>query len=597
MLLILSPPHLNSLLLNVRLDDGYIRDTPTIELLAEYDFIVIGAGPGGATVTSRLTEVSEWTVLLLEAGGEESVLTDVPSFASIFQATDYNWGYRAQPQENACLALKNRRSVWPRGKGMGGCSIINFMIYTRGHARDYDEWEKLGNPGWGWTQALHYFKKSERAHGDFVDMRFHSQNGELDVQRVPHQTPMVKAFVKGGVELGYRMVDYNSGNTIGFSTLQATLRNGTRCSANKAFIRPIRYRHNLHVAKHAQVTKVLINPETKRAYGVEFDRNGKRWTVMARREVIISAGAVNTPQLLLLSGVGPREHLESLGIHVIEDLPGVGRNLQDHITMPALTFFVKTNVSILSRRLVMNPRPILEYLRGTGQLTVPGGAEGVAYIRSAVADTPDDYPDLELLFGASHLGGDDGVVGTRVLGIEPETYREVVASSFGQDGYTIWPLVMRPRSTGWVRLKSKNPLQWPLMYGNYLADERDIDTIVEGIKFIIKLSQTSALRSIGSTIHTAKIPGCKHLEFGSDHYWRCSVRHLTMTLYHLCGTAKMGPANDTMAVVDPQLKVYRIQGLRVVDASIMPQIPAAHTYAPTIMIAEKAADMIKRDHR
>jgi choline dehydrogenase len=575
--------------------EGMIRDMPTRELRAEYDFIVVGAGPGGATVTNRLSEVSDWNVLLLEAGGEENVLTDIPLACAYFQQTSYNWGYRTQPQDNACLGLNQRRCVWPRGKGMGGSSILNYMIYMRGHPRDYNSWVDLGNNGWGWDDVIKYFKKSENARGYFDQSPHHAKGGYLNVEEPAYQSSIAKAFLQSGVESGLPIIDYNSGTMIGFSPVQATIRNGSRCSSSKAFIRPIRYRRNLHVAKNAQVTRILIDEKTKLATGVEFHRGGRRWSVRAKREVVLSAGAINSPQLLMLSGLGPKEHLQSVGIKTLVDLPGVGSNLQDHIAVNGLSFLINDTVSLVEERLVSKIQNFVDYIRyGRGPFTIAGGVEGIGFIRTPIATTPADYPDIEFMFISGSLASDDGRIIRRDMGVSDELYNSVFSPINSRDAYSIWPMILQPESRGWIRLKSKNPLAKPLMYANYLSDERDLHTIVEGIKFAVTLSKTRAFRRFNSTIHDIPLPACRHLKFASDEYWGCLVRQLTTTIYHQCCTAKMGPMSDPLAVVDSELRVYGIPNLRIVDVSIMPKIPAAHTNAPAFMIGEKAGDMIKK---
>lgn len=573
------------------------RDVPTDHMLSEYDFIVVGAGSAGAPVTNRLTEVKDWKVLLLEAGGEELFIYGFPPLHNHMQLTGFTWGYRAQPQDNACLGLYDRRCRYPQGKGMGGTSLINAMIYTRGHRRDYDAWESLGNPGWGWDDVLPYFKKSERARGDFADPRFHGKDGYLGVENPKHRYKILNAFLDSADELGYPRVDYNSGDEIGFAIIQATTSNGTRSSSNRAFLRPIRHRKNLHVAKFAQVTKVLIDPETKRAYGVEFYRNGRFHRVKARKEVILSAGAFNSPQLLMLSGIGPREHLESLHIPVVHDSPGVGANLQDHVTMGGLAFLVNDTVSMVADRVMTNVTHYLNYiLYESGPFTFLGGPEALAYVRTPVARTPPDYPDIELLFIAGSFAADNGVVVRTGVGVRDDIYDSVFKPIENKDAWNIYPMITRQESRGLVRLKSKNPFAWPIIYANYFDDPHDLVTLVEGIKFAVKLSKTKAFQRYNSTLNDRPIPACKRHQFASDEYWACTARQLTTSLHHFCGTAKMGPVTDPMAVVDPELRVYGVQGLRVVDASIIPLIPAAHTNAAATMIGEKAADLIKQSY-
>jgi len=399
--------------------------------------------------------------------------------------------------------------------------------------------------------------------------------------------------MEAGRETGLKPIDYNTGELLGISRLQVTQRNGARCSASKAFLRPIRNRPNLHVAKEAQATKILIDPDTKRAWGVEFQRHDRRYFVKAKKEVILSAGAIDSPKLLMLSGIGPRDHLESFNITVLKDAPGVGNNLQEHVSMSGLTFLVNDTVSLTEERLA-RLEPFLRYVNdGKGPLTLAGGVEGLGYIRTKAAQTPYDYPDMELIFASGSLNSDNGRVVRKGIGVTDEVYDTVFKPINSRDAWTIWPMILKPNSRGWVRLKSKNPLAWPVMYGNYFDDPNDLESVVEGIKFSIELSKTAAFRKFNSTLHDIPIPGCTHLEFSSDDYWRCAVRHLTTTLHHQCGTAKMGPVADPEAVVDPELRVHGIEGLRVVDASIIPRIPAAHTNAVCFMIGEKASDMIK----
>lgn len=406
---------------------------------------------------------------------------------------------------------------------------------------------------------------------------------------------MGDSFIEAGRETGLKSIDYNTGELLGISRLQVTQRNGARCSASKAFLRPIRNRANLHVAKEAQATKILIDPNTKTVWGVEFQRNNRRYYVKVRKEVILSAGAIDTPKLLMLSGVGPRAHLESLNITVVEDAPGVGRNLQEHVSMSGLTFLVNDTVGLIEDRMA-RLEPLLDYVNnGKGILTLAGGVEGLGYIRTDAATTHFDYPDIELIFASGSLNSDDGRVVRKGIGITDEVYDAVFKPINSKDVWTVWPMVLKPNSRGWVRLRSKNPFAWPVMYGNYFDDPNDLESIVEGIKFSIEMSKTAAFRKYNSTLHSIPLPGCARLglEFGSDDYWRCAVRQMTTTLHHQCGTAKMGPKSDPEAVVDHALRVHGVKGLRVVDASIIPRIPAAHTNAVCYMIGEKAADMIK----
>lgn len=284
------------------------------QLYPEYDFVVVGGGSAGAVVANRLTEIPQWQVLLLEAGPDENEISDVPSLSAYLQLSKLDWQYKTEPTGRACLGMKHGRCNWPRGKVLGGSSVLNYMIYVRGNRHDYDHWESLGNTGWGYDDVLRYFIKSEDNRNPYLSRtKYHGRGGYLTVQESPWRTPLVVAFVQAGTEIGYQNRDINGAEQTGFMIAQGTIRRGSRCSTAKAFIRPVRLRKNLHVALNSHVIKLLVNPFTMRAYGVEFVRNGKRQIVMARKEVILSAGALNTPQILMLSGIGPKEHLQKLG--------------------------------------------------------------------------------------------------------------------------------------------------------------------------------------------------------------------------------------------------------------------------------------------
>jgi choline dehydrogenase len=571
-------------------------DLPVSEIRSQYDFIIVGAGPGGSTLANRLTEVPTWRVLLLEAGGEESRFGQLPIAASLLQHTHQNWGYLTEPDRRSCLGLEEGRCPWHRGKGMGGTSMLNTMLYMRGHPRDYDAWEVDGNPGWGWDEVFKYFLKSENAKGTLARSKMHSRHGYLDVER-PYVSPLARAFLASAVEIGYPVIDYNSGEQMGFSLVQVTQRNGSRLSANKAFLQPIRNRKNLHVAKKAWVTKVMIHPETKRATAVEFYRGGRYWRIRAKKEIILSAGVFNTPQILMLSGIGPRKHLHSLGIKVVRNLPGVGRNMQEHVYMGGLAFVVNETVTLLQSRLVTSASAILDYYtKGKGPFTSPRGVAGFGFIRTALSDKPFDYPDIELMFLTTSIASDGGTSVRHELGIRNDIYNPVYTPLHHKDTWTIWPMLLQPKSRGKIKLRSNNPFDKPLLYPNHFSEEHDLLTLVEGIKFAVALSRTKAFQRYNSTLHDIPLPPCQGFIFASDDYWRCTAMQLTTPGHHQCCTAKMGPANDSMAVVDAELKVHGVFGLRVVDASIMPNIPAAHTMAPTYMIAERAADLIKREH-
>ncbi|KAL3278285.1 hypothetical protein HHI36_013619 [Cryptolaemus montrouzieri] len=564
------------------------------EFSRSYDFIIIGGGSGGSVVANRLSENPDSCVLLLEAGGDETFLTDVPLMASLQGMTRFNWRNKAKRIKTACLGAVDHRCNLPRGKALGGTSVINFLIYTRGSRHDYDEWEKLGNPGWSYNDVLPYFMKSENCTNcQDIDENYHGYDGYLNIEHPGYESPMSKAFIKSGFDLGYKNVDINAKEILGVSRVQATMRHGARCSASKAFLKPIRYRDNLHISLYSQVIKILINPITKKAYAVEFVKNNLKYIVRAKKEIILSAGTFNSPQLLMLSGVGPREHLEELGIPLIKDSK-VGFNLQDHTALSTMAFLVNKSITV-SDTGVQNPLHILNYLwNGKGPFTIPGGAEALAFMKTKMNKRSENYPDIELVLGSGALNGDFYGGFRSLLGIPNNVFDRVYRPVLGQPAFGIAPVLMRPKSRGRVMLRSSNPWNLPIIDPNYFENEEDLLTMVEGIKLAIKMTKSKHFQKFHTRLHKISMPGCEEHSFGTDSYWACVLRNFATSLGHQVGTCKMGPSTDENAVVDSELKVYGVDGLRVVDASIMPNVVAGHTNAVVFMIGEKASDMIKR---
>lgn len=366
-----------------------------------------------------------------------------------------------------------------------------------------------------------------------------------------------------------------------------------RCSTAKAFLRPVHTRRNLHIAMEAQATKIMIDPNTKRAYGVKFVRNNRPQVVRARREVILSAGAIGSPQLLMLSGVGPKDHLESFGIPVLSDLK-VGYNMQDHIGLGGLTFLIDDPISFTKSRYQTMPVAMEYILNERGPMTSLGGVEGLAFVNTKYAPKSGLWPDVQFHFAPSSVNSDGDQI-KKVTGLRDSVYNTVYKPLKNAETWTILPLLLRPKSRGWIRLKSKNPNVYPDINPNYFTHREDVLTLIEGIRIALNVSNTDAFQRFNSRPHKMPFPGCRQYDFDTDEYWECSLRHFTFTIYHPTSTNKMGPPSDPDAVVDPRLKVYGIHNLRVIDASIMPTIVSGNTNAPTIMIGEKGADMIKED--
>lgn len=544
-------------------------------------------------LANRLTEVENWNVLLLEAGGDETEISDVPLMAGFLQLSKLDWKYKTEPQGQACLGMTGGRCNWPRGKVIGGSSVLNYMLYLRGHKADYDNWEAAGNPGWGYKDALYYFKKSEDNTNPYLaETPYHGTGGYLTVGEAPFHTPLAAAFVEAGVEMGYENRDLNGAKGTGFMIAQGTVRRGSRCSTGKAFLRPARLRPNLHVAMFAHVSRIMIDPQTKRAFGVEFFRDRKIHYIRAAKEVICSGGAVNSPQILMLSGVGPKAELSKHKIPLIADLK-VGENLQDHIGLGGLTFMVNQPIAIVESRL-QSVSTVLQYaVFGQGPLTILGGVEGLAFVKTKYANASDDVPDIEFHFVSGSTNSDGGNQLRKAHGLTERFYDRVFGAISNKDAWSIIPMLLRPKSVGTIKLRSNNPFDYPYIYPNYFQDDADMKTLMEGVKIAVATSRTKSMQRFGSQLVAYDFPGCGHVQKFTDQHWECMIRQYSVTIYHPVGTCKMGPYWDEDAVVDPQLRVYGVRGLRVIDASIMPKLVGANTNAPTIMIAEKGADMIK----
>ncbi|XP_025205894.1 glucose dehydrogenase [FAD, quinone] isoform X2 [Melanaphis sacchari] len=548
----------------------------------EYDFIVVGGGTAGSVVASRLSEVPQWKVLLIEAGGDEPTGTQVPSMFLNFLGSSIDWSYNTEPEEMACLSSPERRCNWPRGKVLGGTSVMNGMMYMRGSRHDFDGWAKMGNPGWSYQEVLPYFLKSEDNHqATIMDAGYHGVGGPLPVGQFPYHPPLSLAILQAGLELGYQVRDLNGALHTGFAIAQTMSKNGSRFSSARAFLRPAKDRSNLHVMLNTTVTRVLIDPKKKAAYGVEVysGTDGRIISINARQEVIVSGGAVASPQLLLLSGIGPKDDLRAVGVPVIHDLPGVGRNLHNHVA-----FFVNFHINDTSTT-PLNWATAMEYLLfRDGLMSGTGISEVTAVLPSKYVNPADDNPDLQFFFGGYLADcAKTGQVGEKSGSGEGDGRRVI----------NMIPAVLHPKSRGQLKLKSSDPLAHPAIHARYLSHPDDVAVLVDGIKIAIRLSETPALRKYGMELDRTPTMGCEDLEFGCDAYWECAVRRNTGPENHQAGSCRMGPPSDPGAVVDAELRVHGIDRLRVVDASVMPVVTSGNTNAPVVMIAEKASDMIK----
>lgn len=495
------------------------------------------------------------------------------------------------------MGMQGQQCVNTHGKALGGSSTINYMIFTRGNRHDFDEWADQGNKGWSYEEVLPYFKKFETANvGDHFDPRYRGAVGELNVDYPRYRSGLTDLFMLATKEAGYNLVDYNGATQMGVSIMQTTTKNGRRHSAAEAFIRPIyRTRKNLHILTSALVTKILIDAETKTAMGVTFQRGKDIYTVYAKKEVILSAGVFHSPQLLMLSGVGPEDHLKAHNIEVIKDLP-VGKRMYDHMIMTTLTFIVNTTGQSINFKKI-GPLEVAQFIQGRGVLTSPLGFEAVAYGKREDSRLASDQPDYELLFFPGSIGSDLGIGLAKEYNLRRDIYRKVYGplESAELDMFSILTQQMRPKSYGRLLLRDSNIHSAPILDYPYFQDPDDVEVLLAGVKESLRISKTNVMQSIGATLHPIPIPDCAHLKFASDDYWRCSIRMLGVSVHHQVGTNRMGPEDDGQSVVDPELRVHGINRLRVADTSVLPTAVCAHTNAVSFMVGEKLADMIKDD--
>ncbi|CAL8124043.1 unnamed protein product [Orchesella dallaii] len=581
-----------------------------------FDYIVVGAGGAGMVVATRIANASSSNrVLLLEAGGEPSILNDIPSMDFFLLNQPANtWIYNSTVQTKACQNCDGKRTLTTRGKMLGGSTAVNFMMYVRGNKEDFNRWATdAGDNQWNYENLLPYFKKSEDYNGAYADdsssTQYHGKGGLLNIATHDYM-PGADEFLAAATEKGYTIGDYNGENQEGrilslyhnapihipvklflaypsvFSKIDVTTQDGWRENTYRAFYKDTGKPNNLCIKKYAHVTKINFrNVEGKpRATGVTYQRHNLTRTVTARKEVIVSAGTIGSPKLLLLSGVGPTSHLQSLKIPVVKDLP-VGQNLQDH-TYTIVGPFMKSP-SLNPNRDVTVQAATSFLLSGSGALAAPAGLAGQAFFRSPVAQP--DYADLQVVQFSVALYPELPRDLNKFFGIRTDIL-ENWFDPYNKENTDARFLVLwvgRPKSVGNLTLASNNPQDNPNIDPQYLAHPDDTEALLYGFKKVVDLFENST--SLNTPIFPKPVPGCENLTFKSDEYYRCVIKNFSGSLYHHVGTCALGK------VVDNKLKVKGIDGLRVIDASVIPRTPNANTQASTIMVAEKGSDLIIAD--
>lgn len=511
------------------------------------------------------------------------------------QKTKYDWQYYLEKSENASLAIPDG-CFWPRGKMLGGSSSLNGLLYLRGNRKDYDDWFDQGNPGWAYRHVLKYFKRSEKNiltteadTNEFVG--FHGDSGPMNVDMFLAFDPIKDFMVEVAKETGYNLVsDPNAEDQMGFTFAQGTIERGKRVSSAKAFLEPIVNRTNLHVVKNAQVTDVII--KRSKARGVNFVIGDKKLKVKAKKDVILSAGAIGSPHILLNSGVGPVEHLFEKGIKIHQDSP-VGKNLQDHQIVYIPLRLHKSYAQPMPESDQLDDT-FMYLMYGIGGYSHVGVLDFTGFVHTQ--NKSSEFPDIQFHYLQFRMGEDKRL--KRFLdkvGYAPSVRKSISAVLKDSELLMVMVVLLKPKSRGKIELRSNDPLEKPIIYGNYLSEKEDVETLIRGVNIVKRMIHTKTAKTHEVEMIRVELPGCSEFQFDKPGYWECYVKQMTSTVYQPTSTCRMGPSIEKNSVVDARLKVHGVKSLRVVDASIMPEIISGGTNAPTIMIGEKAADLIKDD--
>ncbi|XP_030033986.1 glucose dehydrogenase [FAD, quinone] [Manduca sexta] len=550
----------------------------------KFDFIIVGGGTAGCVLANRLTEVTDWNVLLIEAGDNPPIISDKPAFYPLIDSSKVDWNRFSVNDGYSAQAHKTKNIHMTSGKMLGGSSAANYMFYVRGNKADFNTWVAEGNEGWDWDTVTYYYKKSENYKDPVIlnskSRSLHNTNGYLGVTR-PDWPEETKDYFEAFRENGRNIIlDTNGFRQNGYSQPPMTIDNGLRQSTAVAFIRPIKNRPNLFILRNTRARRVILN-KINRATGVEVKlADGTITKIIACKEVILSAGSFISPQLLMLSGIGPRKHLNKMNIKVKLDSPHVGKHSQDHPL-----FFV----SLTGRT---NP---LSAVQNLGIIARPDRFPSPTLLGHVALDNQQLYPDYQVFaFVSPASSAASTIICSHVLKLEDNICQALTKAGLLKETLFSFLSLLHPHSRGEIKLKSNDPDDQPLIYTGYFTDERDLEKFTWALEDYLTILNSTVFRNMNSEVINMDVRQCNHLKFKCHDYWKCFILNTISTQFHTSGTCRMG--RPGYGVVNERLQVYGTIGLRVVDASIMPNITSGNTNAPTMMIAEKAADMIKQDY-
>ncbi|XP_044749406.1 glucose dehydrogenase [FAD, quinone]-like isoform X1 [Coccinella septempunctata] len=557
-------------------------DRTKVHDYGQFDFIIVGAGTTGCVVANRLSENPDWKILALEAGGSEDDLSEIPGIHTLSSNIRKNWGYVSIKQEKGCLGMIDQRCLVTRGLSEGGSSATGALIYSRGVEQDYDNWASKGNPGWSFEKILPYFKKVEnyRITKNRIN---HGSSGPINIEYSEPKSLFHQAIVDGMKELSNEDKSAENKTNNSLRRIEYNIWQGRRVSSANSYLKEAKTRTNTNVTNKAFVTKILISSD-KRAYGVEFVKNRELYRATATKEVILSGGAINTPQLLMLSGIGPKQILKKHKIEIVHDLP-VGQTLKDHFGY--LSIYIRTNST-------QNTPPLREllrqYLNGYGYLTKSLNSEFLGYFSRNTSSM--NRPSIEYIF-APPTGTRIGLYATKRFTNEmtASVSRQVNIST----DISVSVTLLHPKSKGEIRLKSANPIDFPEIDIGMFQNKEDIEEIYEGIRNILRLLETESFRKLNASIYSIPKP-CEAYEFNSRSFWYCSIKHIAFAAHQLTSSTKMGPASDAEAVVDDSLRVRGVRNLRIADCGVIPVTLSGQLNAVAYVIGEKAADLIKQQY-